>query len=191
MNLFLNEFTEELILSSGFNLKKPEEKKMEMPFLQPVQIFPSQMKIQPNLQLRSSFPRISDRKLTVVRPKMELTRKMIRPPAVNVPEGVDKIDFLLRDPRVTAVECPGPGKFLIIRKGFRVLMTKEKLNEEQIKQKIQEFSEKSRIPLIGGIFKANVGNLTISAVLSDYAGSRFIITKFISPGVPPLNQNIP
>jgi len=56
-------------------------------------------------------------------------------------------------------------------------MTKIALNQNEIQQIIQNFSEAAKIPVISGLFKAAANNLLITAVTSDIAGSRFIITK--------------
>ncbi len=45
------------------------------------------------------------------------------------------------------------------------------------------FSQNARIPITNGILKAAVGDLIISAVISDFAGSRFVINK-----INPFNQ---
>jgi hypothetical protein len=42
---------------------------------------------------------------------------------------------------------------------------------------INRFSQQAKIPLLGGILKAAVGDLLISAVTSEFVGSRFIISR--------------
>jgi len=51
------------------------------------------------------------------------------------------------------------------------------LTQNEIENIINEFSKQAKIPLVRGILKAAVGNLIISAVASEYVGSRFIINK--------------
>ena len=55
--------------------------------------------------------------------------------------------------------------------------TKISLSQPEIDIIVKNFLAKARIPIIVGIFKASVGNLTISAVISEFVGSRFIINK--------------
>ena len=50
-------------------------------------------------------------------------------------------------------------------------------NKQMNNKLIEKFAETAKIPVIGGIFKAAIGNLVITAVLSNFVGSRFIITK--------------
>ncbi len=101
--------------------------------------------------------------------------------APETPERIgiisNKLNIFLRDNSVTAIECPGPGKQIVIKRAGQINMTKINLSPQEISKIIEDFSEKARIPILGGIFRASVGNLTISAVISDFVGSKFIITK--------------
>jgi len=100
----------------------------------------------------------------------------------KIPTGFElgKINNLIKDPRVTEIECPGPGKYILVRTMNKVTVTKNTLSQSEIQTIIDKFSQDSKIPVIGGLFKAAVGNLIITAVISDIVGQRFIITK-ISP----------
>ncbi len=93
-----------------------------------------------------------------------------------------KIEPLLNDNMIQAIECTGPGKNILVKKFNKVNVTKLTLSQEEINGIITEFSNAAKIPLLGGILKAAIGNMLISAVISDFAGSRFIIDK-INPNV--------
>ncbi len=99
------------------------------------------------------------------------------PGNIGNPDMGHKINHLLEDPRVRIVECPGPNKNLLVRKDGLVQRTKEILDENEIDEVINIFSEKTKIPLIGGTFKAALGNIIMTAVRSEFVGSRFIIQK--------------
>jgi len=88
-----------------------------------------------------------------------------------------KINVLITDPRVQGLECIGPNKKILVKKDGTTLVTKISLTKEEIKKLISSFSEKARVPLIGGTFKAALGNLIITAITSDFVGDRFIIQK--------------
>jgi hypothetical protein len=92
----------------------------------------------------------------------------------------EKIGKLLKDPTVHSIECPGPGKNLMVKRYNQVNITPNILNKDEIKSIIEDFSERARIPIVGGILKAAVGDLMISAVISEFVGSRFIINKINS-----------
>ena len=103
----------------------------------------------------------------------------IAPAPQPLPQGfsLGKLDQIILDKTVTSIECPGPEKPILAKSLGRVTITRISLSEEEIKKVTNTFAEAARIPVIGGIFKAAVGNLVMTAVLSDYVGSRFIINK--------------
>lgn len=91
--------------------------------------------------------------------------------------GMKKIDPLLKDISVLSIECPGPGKNLLLKRNNETNVAKIFLNQKEINDIVEDFSRQARIPIIGGILKAAVGNTVISAVISEFVGSRFIINK--------------
>jgi hypothetical protein len=109
----------------------------------------------------------------------------VAPVASPLPPGftLGKIQQLLMDRHVESIECQGPGKNLLVRKKGKTNVTKYALSKEEISEVIDHFSNQARIPVVGGILKAAVGNIIISAVVSEYVGSRFIINK-INPFAP-------
>ncbi len=112
-------------------------------------------------------------------------------PAVNLPPSnrpqggfampdfisLGKLSQLLRDPSVFSVECPGPNKNILVNKSGRLQMTQIILTKEEIDSIMEEISERTKIPIMGGLFKAAMGDVLITAVISDYIGSRFVIQK--------------
>lgn len=152
---------------------------------------------------REDFERLKRNKLNqrVIKPFIEekpvfkpITVKNNIPPILRIekqPEAIQKdknendyygnlylgklIPFVL-DPEVISIECPGPGKFVSIKKMGKIMITRTILNRENIQEIIDSFSQESKIPLIGGVFKAIVKNLVITSIESVY-GARFIITK--------------
>ncbi len=91
--------------------------------------------------------------------------------------NLGKLEILLKDPLIQTIECLGPGRNVLVKKFDKINVTKLILSQEEINQVITEFSNEAKIPLLGGILKAAVGNMVISAVTSEFAGSRFIINK--------------
>ena len=92
-----------------------------------------------------------------------------------------KLNELIADPTVQSIECPGPGKLLILKKNNPTMKSKIKLTKAEITHVVTEFSEKARIPLMEGMLRARVGNLQVSAVVSKLTSSRFIITRIYAP----------
>lgn len=169
---FLIEFTRELIKNSDkgtiIELKdmiKREEK------LIPKKIKEEVPEKKENIKDIISIP--AQRVLKVPRVKIPATIKYLE----NKEEiNFGKIDTLIKNPLVKTIECEGPEEKLIVdgTKGKKTIDLS--LSEEEIKRVIKEFSELSEKP-IGDIFNATVGNLEINAIVSDIAGSKFIIKK--------------
>jgi hypothetical protein len=97
--------------------------------------------------------------------------------SVGIVSGYGKLDGLFADPSVSSIECPGPGKpVMIIRAGQRQF-TKISLNPKEIQELLEQVADDARIPLMEGVFRAAVDNFSINAVVSEIIGSRFIIKK--------------
>src|SRR3989344_7083343 len=88
-----------------------------------------------------------------------------------------KVNKLLKDPSVQSIECISPGKPILVNKSGLVQTSSVILTKEEITLILEEVSDKTKMPLIQGLFKAILGNLIITAVISDFVGTRFIIQK--------------
>ena len=144
---------------------KPQENRF-----QPTHQIPKKMSVNP--QINTMIPRSPQ--------GVNAEVASITPIPQPLPQGFTlmKVDSLIKDNTITAIECAGQGKPLIVRSLGRISPTRISLSEEEIKKIIETFSLYSRIPVIEGVFKAAVGNTLITAVISDFVGSRFIINKF-------------
>ncbi len=98
-------------------------------------------------------------------------------PGTEIETSLKKIESLIKDPSVQMIECPGPGKNILVKVRNRINTTKITMGEDEIKSIINYFSKTAKIPISGGILKAALNNLLISAVVSEYVGSRFIINR--------------
>ncbi|MDP2925403.1 MAG: hypothetical protein Q8N99_03460 [Nanoarchaeota archaeon] len=127
-------------------------------------------KIEPNVKSIQS-PAV-EREEKIVFPK-NLPKREITP----MESGYKKIEPILKDATIQMIECPGPGKNLLVKKYDKINVTRLTLSQSQITDIISEFSKQARIPPVGGILKAAIGNMIISAVISEFVGSRFIINK--------------
>lgn len=105
--------------------------------------------------------------------------KEIKPEAKPRPPGfaLGKIDFLLKDREIQSIECQGPNKNLLVKRYDKINITKITLTQEEITDILYSFAMQAKIPVVGGILKAAVGDLVVSAVISEFVGSRFIINK--------------
>jgi hypothetical protein len=83
----------------------------------------------------------------------------------------------LQNPSIFSVESPGPNKPALINNSGRIQTLGFSLTKKEIQEILEEISQKTKIPLTPGVFKAAFGNYILTAVISDYVGSRFIIQK--------------
>jgi hypothetical protein len=88
-----------------------------------------------------------------------------------------KIFPLLKDPFITHIECSGPNTPLTIVKAGNNQRTNISLSKEEINEFLNYLSERSRIPLMEGVFRAIVDNMLVNAVVSDVLDPKFIIKK--------------
>ncbi|HVY01512.1 MAG TPA: hypothetical protein VHA12_01985 [Candidatus Nanoarchaeia archaeon] len=192
-SVFLKEFTRQLIINS-----KPKSK------VDPQVIERVRIKLENKVPLETLIPKQRSQIVTskpIIRKQVPLRNlqgfmpsKQI--PKTNVPFPVQKqtskvehiikdsqtIDFgklstFLSDLSVTGVECPGPNKNVLVNKSGLVQTSAVTMSADEMQEILKEFSEKTKIPLIPGIFKALYNNFLITAVISEIAGNRFIIEK--------------
>lgn len=128
---------------------------------------------------------------TALAAKTQSSQKMPMPaPLQNIPlspstqatnsiniAAMDKINPLLLDPSVQIIECPSPERPLLVNRGGLVQATNIVLSAEEIDSLLKEISQDTKIPLIPGVFKAAINNFIITAVISEFVGTRFIIQK--------------
>jgi len=153
--------------------KKPMKKPMAPPMAQHQKTIPGKMARPITEEMRAS---LKPTKTLDTFPRPDRGTPIVRP---SSPGNIDvgKLNFFIKDPRVQGIECPGPNKNLLVIKDGAMQRTKVILTAEDIKNVIQEFSEKTKIPLIEGTFKAALGNLIMTAVISEFVGSRFVLQK--------------
>ncbi len=118
------------------------------------------------------------------------TLQQIQPEYKPKPMGFNlgKIEIFFNDLLIQSIECPGPEKNILIKKANKISPTRMTLSQSEINNVINMFSEHSKIPITGGILKAAVSNLVISAVISEFVGSRFIINRIAPPLIQPAEK---
>jgi hypothetical protein len=130
---------------------------------------------------------IPARQIIVQRPSIQIAQQpipqnQISPQApivggTKIKGEYGKINSFLREKTVSSIECPGPGKPIIIIKMGQRQITNVTLSPEEIRKILDEVVEESHIPLLEGVFRAAVEGFSINAVISEIIGSKFIIKK--------------
>jgi|GEM_PF-1159854 len=194
---FLRKITENLIRASnpegliaekfekesGINLEKFEIKKEK-------QIFPVIQKkvFQPNLLKIQEPPKINQKpkvqkKLFIPEIRLPSHLQYLKPEPVPQENQIDleKINSLVDNLGVREIECNGPDTEIISRmKNGAENNSGISLTKEEIDQVIETFSRESKIPAEEGLFRVVVGDLQISAIISELTGSKFIIKKIFA-----------
>ncbi len=182
--LFLQEFTKELIINSTpkeflRKLELQENKEKEQvrseSLQETIEIKPNISSIMHQLPAVPIPPRQNVRPVQI--PSPILSQRNIKQFSNYQGLELGKITPIIANQGVINVECPGPNKLISVRSIGKTNPTKMMLNKEEINLIIESFSQQAKIPRIGGVFKAIVNNLVITAIDSDAAGPRFIITK--------------
>ncbi len=191
--LFLKQFTKHLILES-----KPKHEEIEVssdgkqkykvvvPIMLPQ--LPDMENMEKPVFRRPAMPNFSNIQNIpdIQKAPQTLQAQQVRQ-AQQIPQvrdetlGLAQLTPFVRNPEITEIECPGPGKLVLVVSRGKTMLTKIRLSKEEIQKVINKFSETAKVPVISGLFKAAVNNLLITGVVSDIAGSRFVITK-IRPG---------
>ena len=114
-------------------------------------------------------------------PKSELpeTVRYLKPIITSKTIDIGKLNPLLKDPLVRAIECHGSNKKIIVIGGMGRKNTNIILNKEEVKGVIKKFSEIAKIPVNEGVFRVVLGNLLFSAIVSEITDSKFLIKKLI------------
>lgn len=118
--------------------------------------------------------------LRIPEPALPETVSYLRPTPTSEAVDLGKINILVRDPLVKIIECNGPDENILVMGIMGRKPTLIKLNKEEIEETVGKFAAASRIPVHEGLFKAAVGNLVISAVISEIVGIKFVIRKISS-----------
>jgi hypothetical protein len=196
---FLLKFTKELIWYSGkkdiVNLQKIIQIKEESiaPIKKISSLFALSPEIPPQRKIIShGFPQANRMKMPIRRmsisiPESKLPEHLeyLKPvPKTNMEIDLFKLTPLINDAGVRIIEV-NPEEKVIVNGTMGTKPTSIILNKEEINKIINKFSEISKIPANEGIYKVVVGNLILSAIISDMIGSRFVIKKMMAPQEPP------
>ena len=154
----------------------PEKKLPIVPMSKPVIIEKPSLHTQNfNHHAQTKFP-----PQLIQQPKMH---NIFSPPMISQETQEQEIPYLgkltplISDPEVESIESPGPNQNILVKKRGALQRTSISLTPQEIETIIKDFSQKTRIPLIEGTFKAALSDLIITAVISEFVGSRFVIQK--------------
>jgi hypothetical protein len=135
-----------------------------------------QQKIKPQIR---QFVKPAPTLLFIPEPKLPEHLEYLKPiPTPGVEIDLFKINPLIKDPAVRIIEANPDEKVMVIGT-MGTKPTDIVLNKEDMDRIINTFSEASKIPTTEGIYRVVVGNLILSAIISETIGSRFTIKKMV------------
>lgn len=120
--------------------------------------------------------------LRIPEPRLPPHLQYLKPYATGIEIDLGKLNPLLKDFLVREIECLGEDENVIVRGGMGEKQTNIILSEGEIEQIIDAVSKISKIPREEGLFRAVVGKINFSAIISEN-GSRFVIKKLESPRI--------
>ncbi len=165
-------------LISG-NIKKETEKISEMrkkDLLSELKMM-SDLRRPIQISTKNMFSRGFNPPLIIPEPNLPETVQYVKPVPTTEEIDLGRLNILVRDPLVKVIECNIPGENILVMGIMGRKMTPIKMDKDEIRGVVEKFSEATKIPLNEGLFKAAVGNLVISAVVSDIVGIKFVIRK--------------
>ncbi len=187
--LFLEEFIKRLIIKSMPKPPKIEKGELVFEKLDKAAAKPPVLEItkkaeEPKIEEKKELPKIEEKPKETAREQilkptiMTQTSAMPSPTPEKPPIIVmDRLKAILADPAVQVINCPGPNQNILVT---RLGMTQKmpiSFNMNEISSFMKEVSEKTRIPLLPGLFKVIFQNMLITAVVSEFIGTKFIIEK--------------
>ena len=117
--------------------------------------------------------------LRIPETRLPQTFQYLKPTPTNTEIDLGRLNVFVQDPLVKVIECSGPDENLIVHGSMGTKPTNILLKKEEIDEIIKKFAESAKIPIDEGVFKAVVGKLILSAIISETIGTRFVIRKIM------------
>ncbi len=135
----------------------------------------------PKPLVKSAVMQVERTPLLIAEPKLPPHLEYLKPVPVTTTEiDLFKLNPIMKDPAVRVIEG-NPDEKVKVTGVMGAKQTDIVLNKEDIDRIISKFAELSKIPASEGIYRVAVGNLVLSAVISEVIGSKFVIRKVIAP----------
>ena len=133
--------------------------------------------------IEQSMPEIPEEERETPRKEIKEEKKEeIKPKTPEIKKAKEesaeeRLNKLIEDEEVDSIECSGPEKQLIVNKSGEIHPINVTFSKEEINSLVKKFSEKSNTPIKGGMLRARLDGKSITALISEYIGTRFMIQK--------------
>lgn len=131
---------------------------------------------------RRNTQEINNQRLTIPQIKLPSRFNYLRPLPTEKQLSLGKLSQFIANPLIKEIECNGPDTPIIVKNPV-AKKTEVTLSKEEIDSILQEFSKAAMIPVAEGVVKMAAGKFTITAIVSEVVGSKFIIKR-----IPPQNM---
>lgn len=170
-------------------LKKPKEGISDLNFFEAKRPFPHG-KIKRRVPLAKvptpTLPPRRRRILTVPETRLPSHLSTIRPVALPSQQiDLGKLNKVLDDLNVSTIETEGENEPVFVVGTMGRKPTSIKLSKVEINEVINRFSKEAKIPVSEGIFRAAIGKLLLTAMVSETVSPRFVIEKIKTTPTPP------
>ena len=112
-------------------------------------------------------------KVPLPTPPTLVPRESIVSPNIDL----NKLNPLISDQAISVIQCDGANLPIKITKQKIIQKTRITLNEDEIKAIVKKFADRAGQIMTEPIFKTQIGNLSITAIISTFAGSKFVISR--------------
>ena len=173
--LFLTEFTLRLIENAHL-LRQTKERTIPIPATREI---PRQEAVEIVIPKIIAPPKkeIAKPKVQEISEEIESSLIVPSPETKKAEDAKEKLESLIKDSSIQSIECPGPDKNILIKKDNKVEPVALILSADEIKSFLKKTSEKTNTPLEEGIFRAKLDSSAITAIVSEFVGSKFVIQK--------------
>lgn len=103
--------------------------------------------------------------------------KPVGPPTKKFNIDLGNLNPFIQDPNVKEIETEGEDEVVTVKGTMGKRPTGIKLSKEEIDEILDKFSKEAKIPKTEGLFKVTLGDLVLTAMISNTISSRFIIKK--------------
>lgn len=129
-------------------------------------------------QIQITIPRrVIPNVLRIPEPRLPEAFSYLKPLPTSIDIELGKLDPLIKDTNVRIIECNGPDENVIVEGNMGRKPTGIILNQEEINDIINKFSEKTKIPISTGIYRVVIGKFLFLAIISEVVSSKFVIRK--------------
>ncbi len=155
-------------------LEEPK-KELKEEIIKPLPILRSPLRKGNTLRIIKNQPRV----LRIPEPKLPENLSYLKPSLTQESLDLKEVNPLIKDSNVIEIESEGHNHFVKVSGTMGRKSTNLVLDQNQIDNILEAFSKKAKIPISVGLTRIVVGNLILTAILTNDGETQFKIKKII------------